>query len=75
MAYVTPANRGNLFKNKEREKETSAEYTGEANIDGILYFMDAWVNDGANGKYFSIKFNKKKKQEGAAQLLDDDIPM
>jgi len=74
MAYQTAVNRGNLFKN---DKEIGADYQGELNVEGVLYFIDAYLNDGVKGKYLSIKLKKKNKQEGAAlpePLGEDDIP-
>lgn len=69
MAYVTKVNRGNLFKNKEGSGK--ADYTGEINVNGVLYFIDAFINEGTQGKYMSLRVNKKKMQEGAEQPVDE----
>lgn len=77
MAYITKVNSGNIFKNEDVEK--GAPYSGEANINGVLYFVDAYVNEGNKGKYFSFKFKRKNKQEGAEQPpkeeWEEDVPL
>jgi hypothetical protein len=80
MAYEYPPNRGSLFKNKERKKDTAPKYSGEINIDGVLYFIDAWVNDSMSGKYFKLRVKRKDKQpEQSTNHLntdyDDVIPI
>lgn len=65
MAYDN-TNSGILARNKRREKDTHPEYTGSLNVDGVDYWISAWVNEGKEGsklegqKYFSIKINRKE---------------
>ena len=59
MGFQHKPNRGSLFKNDRKEKETHPDYKGDALIDGVDYWISAWVNDGKNGKYFSFTFQKK----------------
>lgn len=62
MAYDNEL-KGVLFKNTEKEKETQPDYRGDAQIDGVSYFMDAWINTAESGrKYMSVKFKAKEKQ-------------
>jgi len=79
MAYEPKPDSGSLFKNEKREKDTHAQYRGEAVIDGVSYFMDAWVNEtkATGKKYFSIKFKKKNKQAASSPRTtqSDDIPL
>lgn len=74
MSFVQKVNAGSLFKNTEKPKETYPDYSGEANVNGVLYFMDAWVKEGPKGKRLSFSFKKKEKQDGAEQPIDD-IPL
>lgn len=71
--FVQKVNNGSLFKN-QKEKENHPDYSGEANVNGVLYFMDAWIKEGAKGKWMSFAFKKKKDQEGADQPIDD-VPL
>lgn len=81
--------KGVLFKDEERKSDKHPLYTGSATIDGVEYFMDAWVNKSEKtGKSFmSLKFKAKDKQSGAKQSaktqpktntgfddMDDSIP-
>lgn len=55
-------NRGVLFKNSRKQKETHPDYTGTINVDGVDYFLDAWLKDGAKGKFYSMSVKRKDKQ-------------
>lgn len=59
-------NRGALFKNDRKTKDSQPGYTGSLNIEGVEYFMDAWVKDGKSGKFFSVSVKRKDKQPGGA---------
>ena len=53
-------NSGALFRNDKRETERHPEYTGKITIEGVEYYLSAWVNEMRNGqKYFSIKATPK----------------
>lgn len=75
---------GSLFRNNYKEKPNQPDHKGDCKIDGIDYWISGWINDGKNGKYFGLKFEKKedKYQTGAGHQssapppedLDDDIP-
>ena len=85
MAYDN-TNRWTLNKNDRKEKDTHPDYKGSLNLDGVDYWIDGWIKDGANGKFISGSL-KPKDQQGAygaptrpagnAQAmpdLDDDVP-
>ena len=57
-----PTNRGVLFKNDRKTKDTQPGYTGTLNVEGVEYFFDAWVKDGNKGKFFSVSVKRKDKQ-------------
>ena len=56
MAYEQRDNSGTLFKNDKREKDTHPNARGRAMIGGVMYYVDAWTKDGANGKFQSLSF-------------------
>ena len=59
-------NRGALFKNEDKQKETHADYQGNLNVDGVEYFLDAWVKEAASGrKFMSVSVKRKDKQAPA----------
>jgi hypothetical protein len=63
MSYEQKDFTGALFKNEKREKDTHPHATGSALIDGVEYWVSAWTKDGKSGKYQSLSFKKKDKQE------------
>lgn len=77
---------GSIFRNNYKTKENQPTHKGDCKIDGVDFWISAWTNEGKNGKYFSLKFEKKeeKYQTGAGhgsdaiqpdpEDFDDDIP-
>jgi hypothetical protein len=81
MAYDN-TNRWTLNKNERKEKDTHPDYKGSINVDGVDYWLDGWIKDGANGKFISGSI-KQKDANGYAQKpalttidpdLDDEVP-
>ena len=83
MAYDN-TNRWTLNKNDRKEKETHPDYKGKLNVDGVDYWIDGWIKEGANGKFISGSL-KPVEQGGGSQPsrpqpagfdtdLDDDVP-
>jgi hypothetical protein len=70
MAYDN-TNSGMLARNENRKTDSHPEYTGTLNVDGVDYWVSAWVNEGKPGgkmegkKYFSIKINRKEQSGGS----------
>lgn len=57
--------RGVLFRNNEkRSDKKDPDYRGSATIEGVEYWLDAWVNESKKGgdKFLSLKFKAKERQ-------------
>lgn len=52
MAYDN-TNRWTLNRNDRKEKETHPDYKGKINVEGVDYYLDGWIKEGANGKFIS----------------------
>ena len=63
MAYEQRELQGSLFKNEKKEKDTHPNMTGSALIGGVEYWVSAWTKEGAKGKWQSLAFKPKDKQE------------
>ena len=74
-----------LFKNSRQEKPTHPDYAGSIMINGKEHYLNAWLKDGKNGKFFSGSVGKEKppkdnfKPKGADELPkntieDDEVP-
>ena len=81
MAYEIKPNSGSLFKNDNKATDSHPDYKGSGLIDGVEYFLDAWINTAKDGsKYMSLKFKPKEVRqerpqvEGFAGDLDDEVP-
>lgn len=78
MAYDNK-NTGILGKNERREKDTHPPYNGSADIDGVEYWISAWIKqrkDDPERKFFSLSFKRKDKQSSPSSTQDDDsIPI
>ena len=81
MAYDN-TNKGILGKNKDKSKETHPEYKGQINVDGVEYWLSAWVktNSKDNSKFFSLSLTPKDRDVQAPTRRDvqpeedSDIP-
>ena len=54
---------GVLFKNDKDGNEKRPDYKGSAEIEGVQYWVSAWIRDGAKGKFMSMKYEAKEKPQ------------
>jgi hypothetical protein len=86
MAYDN-TNSGIMARAENRKTDKHPEFTGSINVEGVDYWLSAWVNEGKAGgkmegkKYFSIKINRKEGGTAASGrpasdsgVEFDDIP-
>ena len=56
-----------LFKNDRKTETKHPDYTGSFTDEhGREYFADAWIKEGAKGKFMSGRVKLKDKQKNAA---------
>lgn len=67
-------NRGALFKNDRKQAESHADYNGTLNVDGVEYYLNAWVRDGKKGKFFSLSIKPKGEQRPRRDGMDQSDP-
>ena len=72
------ANRGALFRNKYKHKETDRDYSGTLNVGGNEYSLSGWVTTSRSGvKFLRLSVKAKRAsmapQNSSASHLDDDI--
>lgn len=84
MAYEMKEGSFSLFKNSRQEKPTHPDYAGSVMINGKEHYLNAWLKDGKNGKFFSGSIGKEKipkdnfKPRGGDEMpkhsiIDDDL--
>lgn len=68
MTDYDRTNSGILSRNDRKEKETHPDHTGSLNVEGVEYFVNAWIKDrkDGSGKFFSLSIKRKDKQPEAA---------
>ena len=71
---------GVLFRNDKEGNDKRPDYKGSAEIEGVQYWVSAWIRDGAKGKFMSMKYERKEQQAAPqpapapVDSFDDDIP-
>jgi hypothetical protein len=56
---------GVLSRNRKRESNKQPEFKGSATIDGVAYWISAWVREGDDGRFFSLAFSPKEQRSAA----------
>ena len=76
MAYEQKDGSGALFRNDKKGNDRAPDYRGDANVNGELVEIAAWIKEGQKGKFMSLSFKPKEKRfEGgaASNPVDDDL--
>ncbi len=67
MADFDRTNTGVLFRNNKATTDKHPTHTGSINIDGVEYWLSAWVKEGAKGKFFSFAVKPKEERQAPKQ--------
>jgi uncharacterized protein (DUF736 family) len=73
-------NAGVLFKNDKKDTEKHPDYTGKINFDGTDMRLAAWIKEGKNGKFMSLKVSplnapsKPEAKQESVMDFDDSVP-
>lgn len=73
-------NSGIISQNKDKQNDRHADYKGEAEVDGVSYWISGWLKEGKRGKFLSLAFKPKDTQRRAGEESqvrhdeDDDMP-
>ena len=73
MADFDNSNRGVLFKNDRKEKDSHPDYRGKGNYHGKDFEISVWVKKDRNGKSFmSLSFKEPYQKPEALNDLGSD---
>lgn len=72
-------NKGAIWKNDRKEKETHPDFKGSATIDGVEYWVSAWRRgEDASPNSPALKFSVTPKDQmsapQAAPAKSEDVP-
>lgn len=63
MAYEQRDMSGSLFKNDRRTNDKQPEYNGTIVVDGVEYWLSAWVKESSRGRFFSLAVKPKEDRQ------------
>ena len=74
-------NRGALFKNERRDDEKFPNYKGSLNVEGVDFWISAWLKESKDGaKFMSLSIKAKDQKEAKSPTkrspkdFDEDAP-
>ena len=65
--YEQRDNSGSLFKNEKKTAEKHPDYRGSAMVNGVEYWLSAWIKTGKNGKFMSLALETKDESKSSNQ--------
>jgi len=84
MSNYDNTNTGSLFKNDKGDNEKRPDYKGSVNVDGVEYWLSAWIRTAgdnskrAGEKFMSLKLEAKEQQSAPPPkpqaAVDQSIP-
>lgn len=80
MAYEKRDNSGTLGRNDKKTQDKHPDHRGSAIVDGVEYWLSAWIKTGPNNsKFFSLAFTPKdesarRSNTPAPARTVDDLP-
>jgi hypothetical protein len=64
MADFDETNRGSIWKNEKKQKDTHPDFTGSLNVNGEEFWVSAWKRkEGASAKAPALSFSIQPKDE------------
>jgi hypothetical protein len=55
-------NKGVLFKNDRKTTDNHPDYTGKIDVNGVEFWLSAWIKEGQRGKFMSLSVKPKDEQ-------------
>lgn len=64
MTEYDNTNRGSIWKNDKKVKDTDPDFTGSVNVNGVEFWVNAWKRkQDANPKAPALSFSVKPKEQ------------
>jgi hypothetical protein len=66
-------NSGILFKNDDKETEKHPDYKGNMTINGVEYWLSAWIKQGKKAKFMSLSVKAKNAPSKSDKPIEEEI--
>lgn len=74
MSYDN-TNRGQIWRNDKKEKDTQPDFTGGINVEGVEYWLSGWSRKpDDNPKSPAVRFSIQKKDQQQAAPAQPGVP-
>jgi hypothetical protein len=68
-------NSGILFRNSRKQKDTDPDSKGDADVEGVKYWVSGWTHTDKNGnKFLTFKLTKKTTRNPPTRNSNDVSP-
>jgi hypothetical protein len=72
-------NSGILFRNEDKNNERDRDYQGSLTVNGVEFWLSAWIKQGQRGKFMSLALKPKDAPKAAvtktaAADFNDEVP-
>ena len=73
MPEYDNTNRGILSKNEKKEQETHSDYKGTINVEGVEYWLNAWIKESKRDgkKFFSLSVKPKQQNDSQKKAVTE----
>lgn len=72
MAFEKRDNSGTLGRNDKKTETKHPDHKGSATINGVDYWISAWIKEGPTGKFFSLGFTRKDTATSPNSVISPD---
>ncbi len=72
MAFELRENQGSFFKEKNKTNEKAPDYTGELNVEGVMYRLAGWIKVARSGeKWVSLSVELPREKDSHTEKRED----